>query len=405
MGIEMTTMDSDIYYDPYDFDIDSDPYPVWKRLRDGQPLYYNSRYEFFALSRFEDVDQCSKDWETYISSKGTVLELIKSGAEMPPGSIIFEDPPAHHIHRRLLSRVFTPRSISDLEPKIREFCARSLDPLVERGGFDFIADLGAQMPMRTIGLLLGIPEADQEALRDRIDEGLRLTEGSMPDFDTALSDGTAAGEGFADYIDWRATHPSDDLMTDLLNAEFEDETGTSRQLTREEVLGYVNLIAAAGNETTTRLIGWTGKVLADHPDQRRQLVEDRSLVPGAIEELLRFESPSPVQARYVTRDVEHHGQPVPAGSAVLLLTSSANRDERRFPDADRFDIRRKIDHHLAFGYGIHFCLGSALARLEGRVALDEVLQRFPAWEVDWENAVQARTSTVRGWERLPVVTS
>jgi cytochrome P450 len=401
----MTTMESDLYYDPYDFEIDSDPYPVWKRLRDEQPLYYNSRYEFFALSRFEDVDQCSKDWETYISSKGTVLELIKSGAEMPPGSIIFEDPPAHHIHRRLLSRVFTPRNISDLEPKIREFCARSLDPLVERGGFDFIADLGAQMPMRTIGLLLGIPEADQEALRDRIDEGLRLTEGSMPDFNVAVSDGTATGEGFADYIDWRATHPSDDLMTDLLNAEFEDETGTLRRLSRDEVLGYVNLIAAAGNETTTRLIGWTGKVLADHPDQRRQLVEDRSLVPGAIEELLRFESPSPVQARYVTRGVEHHGQPVPAGSAVLLLTASGNRDERRFPEADRFDIRRKIDHHLAFGYGIHFCLGSALARLEGRIALDEVLQRFPAWEVDWENAVQARTSTVRGWERLPVVIS
>ncbi len=173
-------------------------------------------------------------------------------------------------------------------------------------------------------------------------------------------------------------------------------------MSRQEVLSYVNLIAAAGNETTTRLIGWTGKVLADHPDQRRQLAEDRNLVPNAIEELLRYESPSPVQARFVTRDVEHHGQSVPAGSAMLLLTASANRDERRFPDADRFDIHRKIDHHLAFGYGIHFCLGSALARLEGRIALDEVLKRFPTWDVDWENAVQARTSTVRGWEKLPV---
>jgi cytochrome P450 len=176
-----------------------------------------------------------------------------------------------------------------------------------------------------------------------------------------------------------------------------------RRLTREEVLGYVNLIAAAGNETTARLIGWTGKVLAEHPDQRRQLVEDRGLVPNAIEELLRYESPSPVQARYVTRDVEHHGVPVPAGSTVLLLTASGNRDERHFPDADRFDIHRDIDHHLAFGYGIHFCLGSALARMEGRIALDEVLQRFPTWEVDWDQAVQTRTSTVRGWDKLPVV--
>ena len=157
-------------------------------------------------------------------------------------------------------------------------------------------------------------------------------------------------------------------------------------MSRQEVLNYVNLIAAAGNETTTRLIGGTGKVLGDHPDQRRQLAEDRDLVPNAIEELLRYESPSPVQARFVTRDVEHHGQPVPAGSAMLLLTVSANRDECRFPDADRFDIHRKIDHHLALGYGIHFCLGSALARLEGRIALDEVLQRFPTWDVDWEGA-------------------
>ena len=199
-------------------------------------------------------------------------------------------------------------------------------------------------------------------------------------------------------------HPSDDLMTELLQAEYEDETGTTRRLTREEVLGYVNLLAAAGNETTTRLIGWTGKVLAEHPDQLRELAADRSLVPNAIEELLRFEAPSPVQARYVTEDVEHHGQVVPAGSAMLLLNGSANRDERKFPDGDRFDIHRKIDHHLSFGYGIHFCLGAALARLEGRVALDEVLQRFPSWEVDWDNAVQARTSTVRGWERLPVFT-
>jgi cytochrome P450 len=209
---------------------------------------------------------------------------------------------------------------------------------------------------------------------------------------------------FADYIDWRAENPSDDLMTELLQAEYEDVEGVRRRLTRDEVLNYVNLVAAAGNETTTRLIGWTGKVLAEHPDQRRDLVQDRGLVSNAIEELLRFEPPSPVQARFVNQDVEHHGQVIPEGSAVLLLNASGNRDERKFPDGDRFDIHRKIDHHLAFGYGIHFCLGAALARLEGRVALDEVLQRFPEWEIDTDNAVQARTSTVRGWEKLPVVT-
>jgi cytochrome P450 len=399
----MTTTEPDLYYDPYDFEIDADPYPVFKRLRDERPLYYNDRYDFFALSRFDDVERALVDWKTYSSARGSVLEIIKSGMEMPPGSIIFEDPPGHDLHRGLLSRVFTPKKMGAIEPKVREFCARSLDPLVETGGFDFIRDLGAQMPMRTIGMLLGIPEEDQEAIRDQIDEGLRLADGTMPDANTSYGADDQASH-FADYIDWRATHPSDDLMTELLQAEFEDETGTTRRLTRTEVLNFVNLLAAAGNETTTRLIGWTGKVLAEHPDQRREIVENRELVPKAIEEILRFEAPSPVQARFVMRDVEHHGEVVPEGSAIILLNGSGNRDERKFPDGDRFDIHRRIDHHLSFGYGLHFCLGAALARLEGRVALDEVLQRFPEWDVDWDNAVQARTSTVRGWERLPVVT-
>jgi cytochrome P450 len=399
----MTATESDVYYDPFDFEIDTDPYPIWKRLREERPLYYNERYDFYALSRFEDVERALVDWRTYSSAKGSVLELIKSGVEIPRGSIIFEDPPDHDLYRGLLSRVFTPRKMGAIEPKVREFCARCLDPLVGTGGFDFIRDLGAQMPMRTIGMLLGIPEQDQESLRDRIDEGLRLEEGTMPDVDLETR-GYNQSEAFAQYIDWRAEHPSDDLMTEMLQAEFEDAEGTRRRLTRDELLGYINLLAGAGNETTTRLIGWTGKVLAEHPDQRRQLVRDRTLVPNAIEELLRFEPPSPVQARYVTKDVEHHGQPVPEGSAILLLNASGNRDERRFSDPDRFDIHRTIDHHLAFGYGAHFCLGAALARLEGRVALDEVLTRFPTWEVDWDNAVQARTSTVRGWESLPVVT-
>jgi cytochrome P450 len=226
----------------------------------------------------------------------------------------------------------------------------------------------------------------------------------MPDANASV-EGAGEMSAFADYIDWRIEHPSDDLMTELLQAEYEDLDGTRKRLTRDEVLGFVGLLAAAGNETTTRLIGWTGKVLADHPDQRAELVEQRELVPNVIEEVLRFESPSPVQARYVTADVEHQGQTVPAGSAILLLNGSGNRDDRKFPDGDSFDIHRRIDHHLAFGYGIHFCLGAALARLEGRVALDEVLQRFPTWEVDWDHAKQARTSTVRGWERLPVLTS
>lgn len=391
------------YYDPYDFDIDTDPYPVWKRLRDEQPLYYNEKYDFWAISRFDDVERALVDWRTYSSAKGTVLELIKARMEIPAGSIIFEDPPAHDLHRGLLSRVFTPRKMAAIETQVRGFCARSLDPLVGAGGFDFIADLGAQMPMRTIGMLLGIPEQDQEALRDQMDKGLRLDDGEMPDLDRYR--GASPADAFEDYIEWRAVHPSDDVMTDLLRAEFEDTSGVRRRLSRVEVLNFVNLLAAAGNETTTRLIGWTGKVLADHPDQRAEVAADRILVNNTIEEILRFESPSPVQARSLTTDVELYGEVVAADSTILLLNASGNRDERRFPDADRFDVHRRIDHHLAFGYGAHFCLGAALARMEGRVALDEVLKRFPSWEIDEEHAEQARTSTVRGWERLPVFTA
>jgi cytochrome P450 len=255
--------------------------------------------------------------------------------------------------------------------------------------------------MRVIGMLLGIPEADQEAIRDRVDAHLRTEPGQPQKF----SPGFATGAMFADYIDWRADHPSDDLMTELLQAEFEDETGTIRRLTRNEILTYVNVIAGAGNETTTRLIGWAGKVLAEHPDQRRQLVEDPSLIPNAIEELLRYEPPAPHVARSVARDVELYGRTVPAGSVMLMLVGAANRDDRRYRDPDRFDIHRTIGQHLTFGYGIHYCLGAALARVEGRVALAEVLKRFPDWEVDWDGARLARTSTVRGWETLPVVTS
>lgn len=398
----MAAAASDLYYDPYDFEIDTDPYPVWRRLQDEAPLYYNEKYDFYALSRFDDVEGALKDWQRLSSARGSVLEIIRNGVRIPPGSILFEDPPSHDLHRSLLAKLFTPRQINALEPKIRAFCEESLDPLVGSGGFDFIADLGAQMPMKTIGMLLGVPEEDQEAIRDRIDSGLRLADGEMPE--QRRQGGALSFAGFEKYIDHRMAHPADDLMTELIQAEFVDMDGKKRRLERAEIVGFVGLLAGAGNETTTRLIGWAGKVLAENPDQRARLAADPSLIPNAIEELLRYEAPSPIQARYVMEDLEYHGQKVPEGSILTLLNGAANRDPRRFEDPDRFDIDRKIDHHLSFGYGIHFCLGASLARLEGRVALEEVLKRWPEWDVDWDEAVQAHTSSVRGWEKLPVRT-
>ncbi len=393
---------TDVYYDPYDSEIDANPYPVYRRLREEAPLYYNEKYDFYAVSRYEDCERGLVDAKRYISGRGGILEIIKANIELPPGNLIFEDPPAHTVHRSLLSRVFTPRRVSALEPKIREFCARSLDPLVGGNRFDFVADLGAQMPMRVIGMLFGIPDEDLEKVRKGADANLR-TEPGQP---MQVSEATTFGsEMYEDYIDWRIDHPSDDLMTDLLHTEFEDETGATRCLTRDEALLYTTVVAGAGSETTTRLIGWAGKVLAEHPDQRRELVADRSLVPNTIEELLRYESPGPLIGRYVPEDVEVYGENVPAGAAMIFLVASGNRDDRRYEDPDHFDIHRKVGQHLAFGYGIHYCLGAALARLQGRIALDEVLNRFPAWEVDLAHARLASTSTVRGWETMPAVTA
>ncbi|KAA9163649.1 cytochrome P450 [Amycolatopsis acidicola] len=397
----VTATTSEVHYDPYDVELNADPYPMFRRLREEAPLYRNEEHGFHAVSRFEDVRKGLSERDTFISGKGAILELIKADIPIPPGVLIFEDPPIHTIHRTLLSRMFTPKKIRELEPAIRGFCVRALDPHVGAGGFDFVTDLGKQMPMRVISMLLGIPEEDQETIRDQVDAELR-TEAGKPMARYSEEGDFASGEIFARYIDWRAEHPSDDIMSELLNAEFEDETGTTRKLTREELLTYVNVVAGAGNETTTRLIGWAGKVLADNPGQRRELVENPALIPQAVEELLRFEPPAPHVARYMTRDVEFHGEVVPAGSIMMMLIGSANRDDRQFTDGDRFDIHRETRQHLTFGLGTHYCLGSALARLEGRIALEEVLARFPEWEVDLAGATLSPTSTVRGWDTLPV---
>jgi cytochrome P450 len=389
----------DVRYDPYDVAIDLDPYPTWARLRGEAPLYRNDEHDFYALSRWDDVRPALFDWDTYRSGRGTVLEIAKAGVEIPPGILLFEDPPIHDAHRALLSRVFTPRRMLDLEPLVRGYCVKALDALVGRDEFDVIAEFGVEIPLRTIGFLFGIPEADQDVYRRATDDAIG-TDGTPVTFDQSSFD--AVLSVLADYVEWRSMNPSDDLMTELLNAEVDEPDGSRRPLTRGEVVTYASMVAGAGNETATRLIGFTMQLLAQHPDQRRLLVEDPALVPAAIEEILRLESPSPAQARYVQRDVELHGTTVPEGSIMLLLNGAANRDERHWSEPDRFDVHRDEGAHLSFGYGLHFCLGAALARLEGRVALEEILRRWPAWDVDVDRGRMAHTASVRGWGSLPV---
>lgn len=389
----------EIYFDSYDAELVRDPYAMYTRLRDEMPLYYNAQYDFYVLSRYTDVEKGLIDNKTYSSARGNILELIKANLEVPPGVIAMEDPPVHDVHRKLLSRMFTPRKIQELEQRIRDFCAACLDPLVGTGQFNFVKDLGAIMPMQVIGMLLGLPAAEQLQGRDHIDSILKTEVGKPM---KAATEGIDQGAMYEAYVDWRTENPSDDIVTELLNVEFADEKGATRRLHRVELLSFINLVAAAGNETTNRLLGWAGKVLAEHPDQRAQLANDPTLIPNAVEELLRFEPPAPFVSRYVTRDVEHYGQTVPAGSVITFIVGSANRDERKFSDdADKFDIHRETRSHITFGLGAHFCLGAALTRLEGRVALEEILKRFPEWDVDSPNARMGTTSTVRGWESMP----
>ena len=394
-----TTTGSDVYYDPYNVEINADPYPTYARLRDEAPIYHNATYDFWMLTRHADIEKALVNWKVFTSTRSDILDVIQSGFDLPGGVIMFEDPPVHTAHRGLMSRVFTPRRMAELEDRVRQYCIDCLDPLVGSSGFDIITELATMLPMKVIGMLLGIPEQDQVAVRNKTDDNLRTEPGQPME---VKEDSIANGAMFEDYIDWRADHPSDDLMTQLLNAEFEDETGTTRKLTRQEVSTYTAVLAGAGNETTGRLIGWLTKVLAEHPDQRRAVYEDRSLIPKVIDETLRFEPTGHAIARYVTEDIEYYGTTVPAGSPILLSMASANRDPRRYENPDAFDIMRTDTTHLTFGYGLHFCLGASLARLEGKVALDELLNRFPEWDVDHEGMKLAPTSTVRGWERMPI---
>jgi cytochrome P450 len=387
-----------VYWDPYKPEFFQDPYPVFRRLREEAPLYHNAEHGFYAISRYADVEGCLKDKESFSSARGAILEIIKANIKLPDATFIFQDPPVHTAFRALLQRVMSPKRMAALEASVRHFCVQCLDPLLGTDGFDFISDLGAKIPMRVISMLLGIPEEDQEAVRQSGDDRLR-TEAGKP---MTVSLDNFSGDAFDEYIEWRTTHPSDDMMTELLQAEFKDPDRTVRKLTRDEILAIVNLVAGAGNETTNRLIGWAGKELAEHPDQRRDLVNNPALIPQAIEELVRFQTPGPAIGRYLLRDAEVCGQTIPTGSIVMLLVGAANRDDRRFVDGDRFNIHRESRPHLGFGHGIHVCIGAPLARLEGRVALEEILKRFPEWHVDYDHAELAPTSTVRGWESLPV---
>jgi cytochrome P450 len=388
-----------IYYDPYDYAIDTNPHPVWRRMREEQPLYWNDTYGFWALSRFEDVWNAYHDTTTFSSTHGVQLEQLDAPA--PFKMMIFMDPPEHDILRKIISRAFTPRRMAQLEDSIGALAARYLDPLIGTAGFDYVTQFGALLPPMVIGEMLGVPEAERNEIRLLTDDMMHIEEGATGPSDEAIAVGAKTYEYYAAMIAERRAAPRDDLVSALLAAEL-DSGGSRRTLTEEEILSFIMLLNGAGIETVARLLSWAAVTLARNPDQREILAADPSLIPNAIEELLRYEAPSPVNGRWVTRPVTLHGVTIPAESKILMLNGSANRDPREFRDPDRFDVRRTMERHISFGFGPHFCLGAALARLEGRVALAGTLARFPRWEIDEGELVMVRTSTVRGFSSVPV---
>jgi cytochrome P450 len=360
------------------------------------------------LSRYDDVLRGLLDHESFVSSHGILLEIM---TEEPYGipMMIMMDPPEHTKLRKLVARAFTPRRIADLEDKITRLARDFLDTVAGEDEFDYIQRFAGLLPPTVILSLVGYPDGHAAEFRELTDAALHVEQGETTTIgqqnrDILNEDGEINNAAFAmipELMEQRRKDPQDDLLTALVHAEIEDD-GQARQLTLEEILAFMQLISSAGTETVARLLGFGVVTLQRFPDQRRLLIDDPSLMGNAVEELMRFEAPSPTQSRWVARDVEYHGVTIPAGSKISLLNGSADRDERHFPNPDVFDVRRDIDRQLAFGYGAHYCIGAALARMETRIGLTETLRRYPAFEIDESKLEFVHTATVRGYASVPM---
>ena len=395
---------AELHWDPFDRALHKDPYGVWRRLRDEAPVYHNQQYGFYALSRFADVMEASLDTETFSSEHGVTLDAITDQPWPSPKAMIMMDPPDHTAMRKMVNRTFFRSKVAELEDRVRTLCRGYLDPYVGAGGFDYVRDFSMKLPVMVISSLLGFPEEDHDNLREWSDAQLHRDEGS-PQLNEI---GKQANEKLIGYyyeqVHKRRANRTGDIVSDLMDSDLVQPSGGTRQLDDGEVLMFIALINVAGNETVARLLGWTALTLARYPQERAKLIKNPDLIGGAVEELLRYEAPSPVQGRFTLRDSTYHNTVIPAGSKVALLTGSAGRDERQYPNADLFDVNRTGIRHISFGHGSHFCLGAALARLEARIAIEETLARFPTWDVDEDSVDFVHTNSVRGPSSVPIRT-
>ena len=388
---------ADVVYNPYAFSLHNDPYAVYRRLREEAPLYWNSELEFWALSRFDDVHGAFRDHETFSSANGIALEN-RGRVSSSSRQMIEMDPPEHSAFRRLVSRVFTARRVAEMECSIRTIVSGYIDAIAPRGNADLVADVTGPFPMDVISAVLGIPESDRDELRRYADTLMVRDDGNI-EMPKAALDGMLALVGyFVEDLHRRRPHSDPGLISDLIECEVD-----GRSLTESELVGFCTLFVIAGHETTTKMVANAIELLDRHPDQRHQIIADPALIPQAVEEVLRFHNSTQYMHRTLTHDIERHGQTMNEGQSVLLVIGAANHDEREFgPSAERFDIRRCPERHLAFGYGAHFCLGAALARMEGKVALEEIHRRLPDYAVDREHALRSHSGNVTGWSSLPI---
>jgi cytochrome P450 len=392
-----------VVFDPYSEDFYNDPFDIYRRMREDAPLYYDEKEDFYALTRHEDVAAAFKDFDTYSSARGCDLAMVRKGISPEQKSIIFMDPPEHRHMRSLLNKAFTPRAIQSQVETIHEVIDKYLGACNPEN-FDIVQDFSGPFPVEVITRMAGVPEEYRQQVRHWIDTSLHHEPGQIEVSEAGMQANIDTAMYYFGLIQERRGDLQDDMISRLITAEIPGEDGQTRQLDDIEITGFATLLGGAGAETVTKLIGNAAVIFARNPDQWQKVQDDRSKIPGAVEELLRFEGPVQYNVRYTLKEAQVSGGVIPPFKPVFLCGAAANRDSDAFTDADTFDIERDQTEaqHLGLGYGIHSCLGAALARLESRIALEKLVDFMPRYEVDWDGCKRVNMQNVAGWKHVPV---
>jgi hypothetical protein len=391
-----------VVFDPFSEEYYENPFDIYRRMREDAPLYYDEKEDFYALTRHEDVAAAFKDFESYSSARGCDLAMVRSG-DVPQKSIIFMDPPDHRHMRSLLNKAFTPRAIQSQKETVIELIDKYLSE-ADPDNFDVVQDFSGPFPVEVITRMAGVPEEYRQQVRHWIDTSLHHEPGQIEISETAMQANIDTAMYYFGLIQERRENPQDDMISRLIAAEIPTEEGPTRQLDDIEITGFATLLGGAGAETVTKLLGSAAVVFARNPEQWQKLLDDRSKIPAAVEELLRYEGPVQYNVRYTLKETRVSGGVIPAGKPVFLCGAAANRDPEAFTDADVFDIDRDRAEaqNLGLGYGIHSCLGAALARMESAIALDRLLDFMPRYEVIWDGLQRVNMQNVAGYHHVPV---